>query len=124
MKRRTFLKAVGAAVAALSFSPLLANPGFQLNDLRRITERMKAAAACGEDYCAIVHPGNIDQFVSIHRRGQWIDAYRAWRRDGRPGPNNPAAIWSRYARTLDHLSQVREIGRYESVRFIETRSLL
>lgn len=111
MNRRSFLQSVGAlAVGAMLPSALAARESVGWRFLT-------GPVILNSDWM----PG----FVSITRRGQWRDAYRAWRKDGRPGGDYARArdIWGAYGRTLDTSYSIGEIGRVDDVRFIVSEAV-
>ena len=121
MNRRRFLQAAGVLAVGAAIPAVDVPAGLTLADLRAATAILRRNAA-PEHYYAAVHPDLYADFVSITRRGQWADAYRAWRKDGKPGGDAPQAIWAAYGRTLDDMPLTGEIGSIETFRFIESES--
>lgn len=110
MNRRDFGKAVGAGLIG---AVLPAHFVTAENCVR-------GAVLPTNDYVAFVHPSMWADFVSIHKRGQWADAHRKWRKAGKPGNSDAGSIWARFGRAPSPMADAMEIGQIESVRFIKT----
>ena len=78
-----------------------------------------------DNYVLVIPPSNWASFVRITRRGQWSDAYREWRRLGKPGLDDARSIFARYGKTIDDIVAPLsgELGSYRNVRFIESSVL-
>lgn len=117
MDRREFLKSAGALAvgAAIPF----AASGLTLADLRRVTVVLENSRI--DNFWVVVHPSVEADFRRIDAEGRWKDAYRDWRKWGKPGSDHPGSIMERYG--YDPPPLTGEFGSYEDVRFIVSDSV-
>lgn len=118
MNRREFITGTAAAIAAVS----ICGPAIAERKSFLPASWLEPVAPAAEDYVCVMHPDALSGFMSIHRRGQWKDAHASWRRAGRPGSTDAQSIWDRYG--AEFSAPTGEIGSFEGVRFIESRSVL
>ena len=125
MNRREFIQRAVAAISAVFVSGVAVAKSSPISGFYEAIQNAAISPKDDGDYIYVVHPKTWGDFVSIHRREQWTDAHRAWRKAGKPAPETAQSIWDRYGETFDPRAMAAsgEIGRFEGVRFIESRSV-
>ena len=117
INRRGFIGTLLGLLAAPFMPSAKAESGFNLAALRSLVAGMSASNIEGP-YYVVAHPDRYADLVAIIRRDQWADAYRAWRKAGRPGDGHPQTILDTYDKTFDTVCLGSEIGSIDDVLFV------
>ena len=112
MDRRDFLKAAAAAPLA-AYLPALGEQPITASSIKAAINAMQDSwALAPNSYVMFLHPTQEKALREIAARSGWEEAYRAWRKDGRP-EMTCREIASKYYQRHEW-----ETGTFENVRLI------